>query len=166
MSKNPKFFFLKDLYTGGDDNVESVKNNESTPQFGLDMPNPRPTFTIIEDAFLSLEIAEERGDWEFIEWRLKSEQFSWIRQSGDGDVFAWLVNWHTKLSQAKEYEATHGKGCLYKKDHPDNIRIEKLKKQWKKQWGERAVKTYNSMILCYHLSKIDRLRSIKKSSAS
>jgi hypothetical protein len=78
----------------------------------------------IEGWMTSLEFAEECGDWDCIESWLNSRYLLWIEKFADARLLARIAEWREKLAEARAHEAIHGKGSLYVKDHPFNVRME------------------------------------------
>lgn len=87
----------------------------------------------VEAFFAALDLAEETGRWPVVDlWLNKSADVIRLQRFGNARILSLLKLWREKLQKAQAYEALHGQGSLFVKDHPFNKemgRISQLEKQ-------------------------------------
>ena len=82
------------------------------------------SWTAVNWAALLLEIlagCEDRGAWDSVELFLDKSDFPQLIKSATPKLLAEIEGYRRKLATAREYEKVHGRGSLYKRDHPFNI---------------------------------------------
>lgn len=74
----------------------------------------------------ALALAQECGRWWVVEQIFTWPSFQRIERNADHELGARLHAIRSRLARAQEHERRHGVGSLYVKDHPFNVRVEKI----------------------------------------